>query len=243
VKRPFDYKPALREKGLSMDQEHQAKQLVVEDGAMPEGYEGWKRFPCRAKTNTWRDSKTGEEREAKAKTPWIREWDKAATADRAKLAEWRELYPECMWGALTGTQNGFFVVDLDSGHAEGVDGVESLKKYCLENGHEFPQTLSATTAGGGRHLYFRMPSDGTDIRNTVTRLPGVETRGTGGYVIVPPSVNQETGKSYQWDDPSQPIVAPPAWLLKLILKEKARSERTATPGAADAWCSTAAAAS
>ena len=206
----------------------------VDGGAMPVGYEDWKRFPCRGKTDTWTDSKTGEEREAKAKTPLIREWGKAATADNTKLSEWRELYPGCMWGLPTGTSNGVFVVDLDCGHAAGNDGVENLAKYCAKHGHEFPQTLSATTAGGGMHLYFRMPSDGTDIRNSAGKiLPGVDVRGTGGYVIVPPSMNLDTGNSYQWDDPSQSIVEAPAWLLEeLILKKtEPRPAREATSGA------------
>ncbi|MCR5219622.1 MAG: DUF3987 domain-containing protein [bacterium] len=190
---------------------------------MPEWYGSLKRFPCRAKTSRWTDSKTGEEREAKAKKPLSREWDKAATADDAKLAEWQELYPDCMWGAPTGKANGFFVVDLDSGpdHAAGVNGVEALAKYADEHGHEFPQTLSATTAGGGMHLYFKMPVDGTDIRNSAGKiLPGVDVRGSGGYVIVPPSMNQDTGKAYIWDDPSQTMAEAPEWLLELVTKKE-----------------------
>ncbi len=127
------------------------------------------------------------------------------------------------------------MVDLDRGHSEGVDGVENFKRYCIEHGYEFPQTLTVKTAGGGSHLYFRMPPDGADIRNrqgSSCPLPGVETRGTGGYVIGPSSVNLDTGKAYKWEDPSQKIADAPSWLLELVTKKKeVEPVRRTTPGA------------
>ena len=169
---------------------------------MPKGYENWKLFPC-----------------SFDKRPQFPGWKDLATSDAGQLRIWSNEFSGCMWGALTGEANGFFVVDLDCGHAEGVDGMKSFKKYCDEHGYEIPETLVAQTAGGGLHFYFKMP-EGRDIRNAAGILPGVDVRGNGGFIIVPPSVNQDTGKSYKWFNPSQPIMDAPDWLLDLVTKKK-----------------------
>ena len=178
------------------------KAAEVKACTMPEGYENWKRFPCSSK-----------------KRPLVKDWQNVATNDAQQLAAWEVTFPDCMWGAPTGTVNGFWVLDLDRGHAEGVDGVESLKNYCKEHGYKIPETLVAKTAGGGLHLYYKM-SEGIDIRNAAGILPGVDVRGNGGFTIVPPSVNQDTGGSYRWLNPLQPIMEASDWLLDLVTKKK-----------------------
>jgi len=73
-----------------------------------------------------------------------------------------------------------------------------------------PETVSVAT-GRGWHLYFA-----GSLRSLVGVLPGVDTRGEGGYVVAPPSVH-ETGKIYAWDDsPEHVALAPvPPWLVSL----------------------------
>ena len=98
--------------------------VQVEDGGnvpvMPEGYYTWKRFPCRAYT---------ESEEKRVKMPLVNRWQTVATNDACQLAQWVKENDCIMWGFPTGMANGFWVVDLDRGHSEGVDGVENFKRY------------------------------------------------------------------------------------------------------------------
>jgi hypothetical protein len=61
-----------------------------------------------------------------------------------------------------------------------------------------------------------MPPD-TEIRNSASKIaPGVDVRGTGGYVLAPPSIHP-SGRRYAWSvDSANAIAGPPAWLLSLI---------------------------
>jgi len=47
----------------------------------------------------------------------------------------------------------------------------------------------------------------------------IDVRGTGGYVIIPPS-NHKSGNSYEWErSPSDPIPEAPAWLMDFVGSE------------------------
>jgi hypothetical protein len=77
-------------------------------------------------------------------------------------------------------------------------------------------TLRARTGGGGLHLFYAAPPN-VRVANTAGRLPGVarplpgiDLRGDGGYVVVPPSVHA-SGRRYRWDRRVR-VSALPAWL-------------------------------
>src|SRR5688572_32726626 len=97
-------------------------------------------------------------------------------------------------GLPTGKKSGIVVLDVDVDDG----GLESLAK--LERAvAPAPKTARARTGGGGIHVFFRNPR-GTEIRNSAGLLgPGLDVRGEGGYVVVPPS---RTQSSYQWVDRS-----------------------------------------
>ena len=104
------------------------------------------------------------------------------------------------------------MLDLDS-----QDGERVLGELELENG-ELPETVRALTRNG-RHFYFRLPA-GTDVRNSASKIaPGIDVRGTGGYVVAPPSPHPDGG-SYQWDETAGPddvaVAEAPHWLLELV---------------------------
>jgi putative DNA primase/helicase len=66
-----------------------------------------------------------------------------------------------------------------------------------ENEHgALPQSIAARTPRGGRHTYYRTQ---TPVKSRVNLYPGIDVRGTGGYVLLPPSV--VNGKPYQWITP------------------------------------------
>jgi hypothetical protein len=85
----------------------------------------------------------------------------------------------------------------------------------LEGQHgPLPVTWVAKTGGGGLHYYFRSPQE---IRNSVAQLgPGLDIRGTGGYVVAPPS-RHISSDFYAWVSGQAPGEVPlaimPEWLL------------------------------
>ncbi len=112
-----------------------------------------------------------------------------------------------MIGVPTGAASGFVVVDLDV--KEGRFGLEWL----AANEHRMPRTRRHTTQSGGMHLLFVAP-EGQRIRNSASKIaPGVDVRGDGGYVIVPPS------PGYTIADDSMPAPIP-TWLLDLLAPPK-----------------------
>ncbi|MBF0561100.1 MAG: bifunctional DNA primase/polymerase [Alphaproteobacteria bacterium] len=103
----------------------------------------------------------------------------------------------------TGAVSGVIVLDTDSADAEA-DVVR----------RGVPATPTAKTAKG-KHRYFAHP--GGTVRNFAHKLPGLDLRGDGGYVVAAGSIHP-TGVVYEWEQsPADVPFAPaPAWLLDLI---------------------------
>jgi hypothetical protein len=145
------------------------------------------------------------------KVPLTAQWPKRATCDLKVLEAWRLQFPGCNWGLACGPDSRVFVVDVD-----GDDGAASLHELIENYGHEWTNTLNAKTARGS-HFYFRYPADAV-IRNSTSKLaPGIDVRGEGGYVLVPPSVHP-SGASYCWSGAGKDaqILTAPVWLLKKL---------------------------
>ena len=121
--------------------------------------------------------------------------------------------PRANIGAATGSRSGFWVLDVDAHH----DGPASLAKLEDEPG-PLPVTVEASTPNGGRHLYWRWQDDGPEIRNSAGRIgPGLDVRGEGGSIILPPSVLAD-GRCYRWAKNGACTFADaPEWLVKLAL--------------------------
>src|SRR6185437_3307277 len=84
---------------------------------------------------------------------------------------------------------GWLVVDLDVSPEK--DGTGTWAKLCAERGWKPNSTYSVETPRGGRHLYYAGSAP-----STVNKLgTGIDTRGRGGYVLVPPS--RVNGKPYR----------------------------------------------
>jgi Bifunctional DNA primase/polymerase, N-terminal/Primase C terminal 1 (PriCT-1) len=133
---------------------------------------------------------------------------KDATADPFVIIGWWSSEPELNIAVATGAGSGVFVVDVDDITAEG----ELLK---LESAHgTLPSTVESITARG-RHIWFKHP--GAPIKNTASVIaPKIDSRGDGGFVLVPPSLHP-SGKRYCWSVDSAKAFAPaPQWLLDKI---------------------------
>ena len=126
-------------------------------------------------------------------------------------ARWQRT-PQANIGAATGSRSGFWVLDVDL-----PDGPESLVALEAEHG-PLPVTIEASTPRGGRHLYWRWPANGPEIRNSAGRIgKGLDVRGEGGSIVLPPSV-LATGQCYRWVKTSAGTFADaPDWLVKLVV--------------------------
>ena len=105
-------------------------------------------------------------------------------------------------------------------------------------------TIEASTPRGGRHLYWRWPGDGPEIRNSAGRIgTGLDVRGEGGSIVLPPSVLAD-GRRYCWvKNGASTFVDAPSWLIKIVLPPPAppRAEPKPPPADIENYVATAAA--
>ena len=161
-------------------------------------------FPCLA---------TGKN----AKRPHTEHGFKDASTDPAQIQEWWTAHPDALIGMPTGAVTGFVVLDVDVDPAKGKDGEASLNALLQEQGQELPDTCIVRTPRGGRHIYFVRP--GVKVTSRTDALGnGLDVRGDGGYVIVPPS--QTTTGAYTWVGDVSEAAQIPDWLLPLITTDK-----------------------
>ncbi len=115
----------------------------------------------------------------------------------------------------TGEPSGIFIIDVDN--RDGVSGDASLMELEMMNG-KLPATMTSIT-GSGRHLIFKMPD--TPVKSSASIVKGVDVRGTGGYIIAPPSTHK-SGAVYTFSEESDTIAEAPDWLLAIINKKRER---------------------
>jgi hypothetical protein len=85
------------------------------------------------------------------------------------------------WSLLTG-QSGVYVVDLDV--KAGIDGVSAWKTLMQNEPQSSRPRIIGTTPSGGKHLYFSPPPAGYRQNNTAGSVPGIDSRGLGGQVLI-----------------------------------------------------------
>lgn len=82
---------------------------------------------------------------------------------------------------------GLVVLDIDEG------GEAAMHDW--ETAHSpLPETVTAITGSGGRHLFYRV---NREIRPSVNGDMHIDVRGDGSYVVAPPSIHPNGG-SYEW---------------------------------------------
>lgn len=137
-----------------------------------------------------------------------------ATTDPATIARWWPPGTRHNIGIATGAPSDFWVLDYDPNGQNGWIGHPSSPARAivdrLRSENVQPQVR---TGGDGRHWRFEMPPD-FEVTNRRGTLPaGLDVRGTGGYVVAPPSVS---GKgAYVELTEAAPYVAS-EWLLDMI---------------------------
>jgi len=142
---------------------------------------GWHVFPC----------------QRRGKKPLTPNGFKDATTDATRIAEWWGKWPEANIGVACGA-SGLFVIDIDQDEAAGKFGEDSLRDLERKLG-PLPHTMEQLT-GRGRQLFF-LAFPGAYCTSKL--LSGLDLRGPGGYVILPPSIHP-TGRQYTWELSSRP---------------------------------------
>jgi Bifunctional DNA primase/polymerase, N-terminal/AAA domain/Primase C terminal 2 (PriCT-2) len=131
---------------------------------------------------------------------------KDATVDPDTIKSWWTQWPNAMIGVPMGPESGVFCVDLD--RKENVDGVATWNQWISELGEPEP-TRQHSTPSTGRHMVYIWEAGIRSI--PLNKLgPGIEIKGDGGYIIVPPS-RMADGREYVGNN-LEPVAAP-KWLL------------------------------
>jgi hypothetical protein len=131
-----------------------------------------------------------------------------------EVRTWWGRWPNANIGMATGALSGVVVLDADSGDA---------KRLAMEQGGVDRTPAVFTGKPGGIHFWMAHP--GEEVSNFARKRPGLDFRGDGGYVLVPPSLHA-SGARYRWVDGTSertPAVIPP-WLLDLLHGSSAETE-------------------
>lgn len=165
---------------------------------------GWRVFPVWWIENGQCACHRGAQCPSSGKHPRLTGWQSLATTSADQLTKWAAEYPKANLGMATGAGSEVFVLDIDVKSGGAASLLKLIKK------HGWVDTLEAETGSGGSHFFFLMPR-GQDIRNSASIVaPGIDVRGSGGFVVLPPSVSNKG--AYTWRSEHQ-IVHAPEWLL------------------------------
>lgn len=136
-----------------------------------------------------------------AKEPRTGRGFKDATTDAEIIGRWWDAVPQSNVGMPI--PPGYVVLDVDSESALQALGYQDL---------ELPATVTTKTPRGW-HFWYRTE---THIPPAVGIIEGVDVRGPGSYVVVPPS-KLSSGERYTWQVPPQPgsFADVPSWLVEL----------------------------
>ena len=119
-----------------------------------------------------------------------------ATNNLDKIRQWWNTNPFYNIGCATG--GDIVVIDIDEGtdnKGDNKSGEDSIMQWQEENG-PLPNTLTAISGKGGRHLYYRTTHKCSSKTGVIKN---VDIRAEGGYIVLPPSIHPN-GNRYTWVD-------------------------------------------
>ncbi|MEV6651199.1 bifunctional DNA primase/polymerase [Streptomyces sp. NPDC051219] len=125
------------------------------------------------------------------------------------------------------------LIGLDLDRKNGVDGVWELRKVAARHGIAVPRTVIIRTPSGGFHAWWTGPAD-VKVPNRAGQIaPGIDVRGSGGYLVGPGS-RSVRGVYSLASDPDEVVVSPiPEPLLRLMTAEKERPPQSPPLSAAN----------
>ncbi len=119
-----------------------------------------------------------------------------STNNPDKIRQWWTTNPFYNIGCATG--GDIVVIDIDEGtdnNGGNKSGEDSITQWQSENG-QLPDTLTAISGKGGRHLYYRTTHKCSSKTGVIKN---VDIRADGGYIVLPPSIHPN-GNRYTWVD-------------------------------------------
>lgn len=133
-----------------------------------------------------------------------------ATTDELTIRRWWK-HREYLIGMPMGARSGVWALDVDTDAEHDDDGIAAWR--VLTTKHGAVVTREHRTASEGLHLLFHY-DDEHPIGCSAGSIPnGIEVKGRGGYIVVPPS--RRKGKAYYVGADIEPVAAP-EWLTELI---------------------------
>jgi putative DNA primase/helicase len=157
----------------------------------------------------------GDASERAGKHPITQHGVNDATTNRNRLRNWWAESPDANIGIAAGSKSGIIVLDIDPRNG----GYTSLKRLKDELG-PLPDTVTARTGGGGRHLVFKYPSFAVRKDTAGKNFgQGVDILSDGCIMVAPPS-RHATGERYRWKEGKsyrdlEPATLPKTWLGRL----------------------------
>ncbi|MEU5009063.1 bifunctional DNA primase/polymerase [Streptomyces sp. NPDC021749] len=143
----------------------------------------------------------------------------------------RRMFAAAPWATGYGIACGLpphHLIGLDLDTKNGADGLTAL--LFLAEAHDFPTppTIMVRTPSGGQHLWFTGPPS-PPVPNSVGRLaPGIDVRGTGGYLVGPGSLTTHGRYVLAPNTPDRPAPVP-APLLTLLTAPPAPTRHRPSP--------------
>jgi hypothetical protein len=135
-------------------------------------------------------------------------WKEQSSNDPEVVELWKDMYPGCNWAVDCG-RSGLAVVDDDTTRP----GREQDREAFLASIGELPKSMTVQTPSGGTHTYYegKCQSRNNSLGN------GVDTKGVGGYVLIPGS--SIGGIPYTLVDAS-PVAAAPSFMPLPSIKQE-----------------------
>lgn len=114
-----------------------------------------------------------------------------ATTDPGQVEAWWGQHPEANLAVPAGAASGVVVVDVDvHGPVDGYRAFGRAHRAGLVSGWQ----LLVATPSGGMHAYYPATSD-REQRSWQAAQAGIDFRGGGGYIVVPPSTVSTGGEN------------------------------------------------
>lgn len=158
------------------------------------------------------------------KEPATRHGLNDATTDLDQIDKWWAENPSYNIGIVP-ARSAMFVLDVDPPL-----GFETLARLEAENG-VLPATMTIRTPRGGRHHWFMGECLSTAGTETGGLGPKLDTRGQGGYVLVPPSYVIDPKKgidgAYDYENDETEIAQGPSWIPARAATKRASHEVSA----------------
>ena len=153
------------------------------------------------------------------KRPHLNGWNVISSNDPEQVKAWGAQFPNCRWGVDCGKSN-IFIVDSDK--KEGKNGENTLALLQADNG-QLPETYTVRTKSGGLHRWY----SGKGKTTTGGLGEAVDTRGVGGYAVIPDGVDYVPLNN-------APLVPTPTWVINKVgrpnSKERPENANEPAPG-------------